>query len=116
MRRLLSPLFAVAVSGFVWFGAVEPVLACEPGSGSDAVYFADWLAIAPTTQDDAIADLTAELEGRVIIQSGESVNPVRVESPADGHDATPLLAALALAAPVFTAASVGIVALRNRRR
>lgn len=116
MRRKLLPLVAVVASGFVAFGTGEGVLACEPGSETDGyVRYDDRMAMLPPIDVEALAALTAELEGRVVIRSGENASPVSVES-VEGHDYTPLLAALALAAPLFTAASVGIFALRNRRR
>lgn len=117
MRRSVLSLLAVAVSGLVFFGAGERVFACEPGAEGDGyVRYADQLGVAPLPLDDSsLSALTAELEGRVALSSGEEVSAIRVEQTGS-DESTSLMVALALAAPIFTAASVGIFALRNRRR
>lgn len=116
MRRSVLSLLAVAVSGLVFFGTGERVFACEPGAEADSyVRYTDQFGVAPLPLDDsALAALTAELEGRVALSSGEDVNSIRIEQTGS-DESTSLMVALALAAPVFTAASVGIFALRNRR-
>ncbi len=113
---MLLSLVAVVVSGFAAFGAGEDARACEPGSETDAnVRYNDGMTTGPGVDTETLAALTAELEGRIVIRSGENPSAISIES-GDTRDFTPLLALLALAAPVFTAASVGVVALRNRRR